>query len=261
MDRLLEKYEINEIAKKTHISPLSLERLFNYEFDKLDDIKIKGFIKILETEYPNTDFSELKEKLKDYSKKDEEDIIEIEEPKNNKKMYFIVLLIILLVIVVYFIQNNNNKISSFSKKEIIKKENIIEPNITNEISKKDEYIDSEEIENNKTITNEMAENSIEIEENKSEEKQASIDENVTIIPLEKVWFKVIYLDENKSKEYLTSHEVDLNGSKRIFIKFGHGMIKIAYNGKIIEPNTRKITRVIIENGEINITKKRVKEFK
>jgi len=259
MDRLLEKYEINEIAKKTHISPLSLERLFNYEFDKLDDIKIKGFIKILETEYPDTDFSELKEKLKEYSKKDEKTIIKIEKPKNNKKMYFIVLLIILLVIVVYFIQNNNNKKSSLSQKEIIKKENIIEPNITNEISKQDEYIDSEEIENNKTITNEIKENSIEIEENKTEKKDI-IDENVTIIPLKKVWFKVTYLDENKSKEYLTSNEVDLNGSKRIFIKFGHGMIKIAYNGKIIEPNTIKITRVIIEDGEINITKKRLKEF-
>jgi len=252
MDRLIDKYTINEIAKKTHISPLSLERLFNYEFDKLDDIKIKGFIKILETEYPNFDFSELKEKFEEYSKKDESSIIEIENT-NNTKIYLVVVIIILVIVGVYF---NLDKKTSLGTKQINKSQNKIEQNITTKTiiePKIEPKIKEEKVEK---IEDEVENN---VSQPLQETKQI-LNEKVIIIPLEKVWFKVTYLDENKSKEYLTLDEVDLNGTKRIFIKFGHGMIKIAYNGKIIEPNTRKITRVIIENGDINITKKRVKEF-
>jgi len=259
MDRLIDKYTINEIAKKTHISPLSLERLFNYEFEKLDTVKVKGFIKILETEYPNFDFSELKEKFEEYSKKDESNIIEIENT-NNTKVYLVVVIIILVIIGVYF---NLDKKTSLVTKEINKSQNKIEQNITTKtiIEPKIEKIKEEKVEEKVEKIEHEVEN--EVENNVSQPLQETkqiLNEKVIIIPLEKVWFKVTYLDENKSKEYLTLDEVDLNGTKRIFIKFGHGMIKIAYNGKIIEPNTRKITRVIIENGDINITKKRVKEF-
>jgi len=256
MDRLLQTYKLNEVAKKTHISPLSLERLFNYEFEKLDNIKIKGFIKILETEYPDLDFSELKEKFEEYSKKDEDNIIEQTPQQNNNKNYLLIGLIVLLVSLIYFIQNKSPKIDNNSinntQKTNIQKKDIKENNDTNTNININEEIEIEENNTQTAISN--------ISDFKSSVEKTITDKKVVITPLEKVWFRVTYLDDDSSKEYLTSHQIELNGSKRIFIKFGHGMVKIDYNGTILEPNTRKIVRVIIEDGEINITKKRVKEF-
>jgi cytoskeletal protein RodZ len=43
-----DKYEIEEISKKTKISPISLRYIKNKEFEKIPRVKFLGFIKIIE---------------------------------------------------------------------------------------------------------------------------------------------------------------------------------------------------------------------
>jgi hypothetical protein len=279
MDKLLQIYSIKQISQKTHISPIILEKLQNKQFDKIDRVKLKGFITILENEYPEYDFSEIKESIDSFMqvqpsqkpKKQEK----TESNNSSFKLYFIVLLLLIGIggLVYYMISKQkketynikDNNISVLNIKENI--QNNIEVNKTKEIKEnevqtiappkeiinKDNNLEKNLVESNVTEVN----NSIESNQTKNQ-----LEQNLTlaIIPLEKVWFRVTYLDEGKSKEYLTSHEVDINASDRVFIKFGHGFIKLEYNNQIIEPKTKKITRVIIEDHNMSITTKRVKEF-
>jgi len=259
MDKLFSNYSITEISQKTHISPIILEKLKNEDFSTVSKIKLYGFIKILEDEYPEYDFSKLKNSVDEYFDTSKEDIAEIaaeSKEKESKKIYFIVILLLLFIAGLIFVLNNK------SNKNI---SHVIEKNIT---TKQDKNKTIDNIDNNKTQI--KSEEKV-VESNTTKQTKMIIkpivtvtkEENLTlvIIPLKKVWFKVTYLDNLKSKEYLTSHEVDLNGSRPLFIKFGHGFVKLKYKNQTVEPNDKHITRVILEDEELNITKKRIKEFK
>jgi len=258
MDKLLKHHTIDEMAKKTHISPITLEKLLNKDFDKLERVKLKGFVKILENEFPDTDFSDLKEAIKEYEKKplQEEKVAETkkEESKTNFKVYILVVVLLLAIGYLFvFLQNSTKKTTTHKP--------IIETNKTEKNSS---------VEINQTLIKLHDENvintqNLEIETNDTEvnDTQPYIEVNNTLViePLEKVWFKVTYLNTNKSKEYLTSHKVELNATGGVYIKFGHGLVKILYHDREVLPNSKKITRVIIKDDDINITKKRLKEFK
>jgi len=252
MVNLFEQYSINEISQKTHISPVTLNKLKNFNLENIDKIKLKGFIKILETEYPNCDFSKLKQHI-DIENKAKEELSDIKlntniENNDSFKIYLIVFVLIVIIgsLIYYMNKHTINK---------------LENNITdNNVSFLNEDISNYEIND----TNVSKENNFTIKETSFKKEQPiEIEENLTlaIIPLQKVWYKITYLDEDKSKEHLTSKEIDINGSKRIFIKFGHGMIKLKCNNQILEPNSTKVTRVIIDNCDMKITSKRLKEFK
>jgi cytoskeletal protein RodZ len=66
MNELFKKYKIEEIAKKTSISPLFLKKLRDGDFNKISRVKFNGFIKILQSEYPGINFSSLKESYDNY---------------------------------------------------------------------------------------------------------------------------------------------------------------------------------------------------
>jgi len=267
MDKLLQQFSIVEISKKTHISPIFLEKLKLKDFSKISKIKLLGFIKILEEEYPEYDFSTLKEEIKDYfetsqEKKVYEEIKEEKETQSSNKTYLLAgVLIIGIIFLIYKMQSNKNNANHLSTK-IVEKNETFEPKITKKVIKV-----TTEKNRTKKIKAKIDINPIIKKEenitNQNIQKNIKIDNNLTlaIIPQKKVWYKVIYLDNFKSKEYLTSKEVDLNGSRDLFIKFGHGLLKLVYNNKVIEPNTKSITRIVIKNHKLSITKKRLKEFK
>ena len=258
MDNIFEKYEINEISQKTHISPVILNKLKSFNFKNIDKIKLKGFIKILETEYPDCDFSKLKEHIEIENKINQKNMADVKfnnKENNSLKSYLIVLFLILIIGFLIYYMNKN----SIEKIET----NITDNNVTflnEDITKTPQNFEIND-------TNTTEENStIEISKNQQIEliePEPIMEENLTlvVIPSRKVWYKITYLDNGKSKQDSTSKEFDLNGSKRIFIKFGHGMVKLKCNNNILEPNSTKVTRVIIDKCDMNITLKKLKEFK
>jgi cytoskeletal protein RodZ len=268
MDELLKKYSIEEITKKTSISPIFLQKLIEEKFDKIDKLKFKGFLKILKSEFKDIDFNDLEDKANSYyfisddSKKTgkQQLVEELDQNNKNYKDYlFVFLLLVVIIGLIYYmkldekakIENSNPKLDS------LKVENIIEKNDSNVTDKDSEIQVSDET----NITNTVEHNTTTLTNIEKNISKKYIDTKLTITPLKLVWFKVYYLDLNKSKEYLTSNPVELNASKKMFIKFGHGMVKLVYNGKIFAPDRKNITRIIVENGDINITNKKVESFK
>lgn len=299
MNELLKKYKIEEVSKKTSISPLFLKKLRDGDFDKINRVKFKGFIKILKSEYPHIDFSSLQDEYNNYynvdidlndsnSSDDNELLDEVNDKKSYKNYIVIFSLSLLAVILIYFFITNNSKHKNSNESEFPLNVNTtmnIEKNNSyiisdNNFSKINSAINSDEV--NKSDLNKTIEvNTIEVNNtnnnknndiNKSKEKiQQKVeivhkdkfnDYNVTIIPLKQLWLKVYFLDKNKSEEHLSSNPIYIRNIKgRLFIKLGHGKVKIMSGNSILEPNSTKITRVIISKNEINITNKRVDYYR
>jgi cytoskeletal protein RodZ len=268
MDELLKKYSIEEITKRTSISPIFLQKLIEEKFDKIDKLKFKGFLKILKSEFKDIDFNDLEDKANSYyfisddSKKTgkQQLVEELDQNNKNYKGYlFVFLLLVVIIGLIYYMKlNEKAKIENSNPKlDSLKVENIIEKNDSN-VTDKDSKI---QVSDETNITNTVEHNTTTLTNIEKNISKKYIDTKLTITPLKLVWFKVYYLDLNKSKEYLTSNPVELNASKKMFIKFGHGMVKLVYNGKTFAPDRKNITRIIVENGDINITNKKVESFK
>jgi cytoskeletal protein RodZ len=268
MDELLKKYSIEEITKRTSISPIFLQKLIEEKFYKIDKLKFKGFLKILKSEFKDIDFNDLEDKANSYyfisddSKKTgkQQLVEELDQNNKNYKGYlFVFLLLVVIIGLIYYMKlNEKAKIENSNPKlDSLKVENIIEKNDSN-VTDKDSKI---QVSDETNITNTVEHNTTTLTNIEKNISKKYIDTKLTITPLKLVWFKVYYLDLNKSKEYLTSNPVELNASKKMFIKFGHGMVKLVYNGKIFAPDRKNITRIIVENGDINITNKKVESFK
>jgi len=298
MDKLFQQYTINEIAKKTHISPITLEKLKKLELDGITEIKLKGFIDILSSEYPNYDFSELQyffkenaeiennknkneqKEVKETDKILKNEFVKIEKNKNTKKnnkinlFLFLFVLLILITGLVYYLKTSqniqkkdnkiiieNNKELKVDKKElkpkIEKKENKVEKLEVIKIKEKPkiEKIEKENIYKNEKIE----ENIVEVKE-KIKDKKISFNNILKIEPQKLIWLRVFYFDNNSSKEYLTSNEIELNGSRPLFIKLGHGFVSILYRDKNITPNNKKIFRIILKDGNLEKTTKKLGEF-
>jgi len=239
-DKFFEKYSIEEISKKTKISPISLRFIRNKEFDKIPRAKFFGFINIIEKEF-NVDLSELKEEYNALKpKKEQKQEINIE--KSNDYL-IIIFAIILLFIGGYFLYktlNTPKKTKNNIKQPVIKK-------INNKNYKKNTKI----IEENKTkIIIPKISTPKEINSTKKTIKKYK----VIIIPNEKVWYRAINIDTNKTFEYLTS-KIKTLPKGNYYIKFGHGNITIKYANNIITPNTKKIVRILFKDGNYTFLKR------
>jgi len=233
-----DKYEIEEISKKTKISPISLRYIKNKEFEKIPRVKFLGFIKIIEKEF-KVDLSELvKEYNEFFSHSKEEEPIKEEPIKEESTTFLFFLAIILLSVGGYLLYKNYSTTPP------------LQPQISNTTTPITTPIQNL---NNQTTT---SQNNTSIEKKPSNIKkpQQKIPKEVIIVPNEKVWFKALNIDTNKTVEKLTSHEQILKGSNW-YIKFGHGNITISYGNKTLFPDTKKIVRILLKDGNITIMKK------
>ena len=238
-----QKYSIGDIETKTHISPIVLNNIKDKRFDKFEKNKFYGFVKIIEREY-SIKLDDLRADFKDYLEpssddendkddKEEEKVIEIKKDVNSdKKAYLLVFILLVLISGVIYYMKSEGKLSTNVAKKLVNKNStnlILEHNETN-VSK------------DKLFTKKVSKNRV-----------------FKIIPDKILWFKVHYLDNNSSKEYLTSHEVDLNISRNQYIKFGHGLFTMEFGDKNITPNIKHIVRYILIDGNISRTK-RIKSY-
>ncbi|GAX87767.1 conserved hypothetical protein [Lebetimonas natsushimae] len=268
-DDFFELHSIEEINKKTKISPISLRFIKNKEFDKLPRVKFVGFIRLIEKKY-KVDLNEL---IKEY-----EGYFHHSDDKNNKKsdniqknksdkikekrscLWILILIIFVLTSFLYFkfFNKNNTKdelIVEANKTTVVNNvtENGSEKNNSENNNKTNENIvggiNSSIVNNETNISNTIKYNtsSVKIEKNIIKEY------NITILPNEMVWFRALNIDNNKSVEYLTSKPKILKGN--YYIKFGHGNITVLYDDKNITPNTKKIVRILFKNGKYEYLKK------
>jgi cytoskeletal protein RodZ len=236
-----EKHSIEEISKKTKISPISLRYIRNKEFDKLPRVKFVGFVKLMEREF-KVDLSELIEEYDDFQnpkkektkkQKEEKKELKNENDSNKKpqkdKSLLIVLIAILCILGAYLIYLYLHSKNSF---DITPPPQKIQKNFP---KRKDSN------ETNQTETNSSAKIPV-------KETNTTNIKSITIIPHQLLWFKAVNLDNNKTFEFLTSHEKTLPGSD-YYLKLGHGNETIIYGDLNITPNTKKIVRIILKNGK------------
>jgi len=235
---VFEKYSIEEINKKTKISPISLRYIKNKEFSKLPRVKFIGFIRIIEKEF-RVDLSDLIKEYEEATKHIDEEV-KFESPKKNSNFLIMLFAISLIVIGGHYLYKTTNQ----NKNILLEQNYSITQEINNTISK---------IEKNQT-TNE--ENNTTLKDtNTTQINNATIQiKSIQIIPKERVWFRAINLDNNKTVEYLTSSPKELNGSNW-YIKFGHGYIIIRYGNEIIVPSITTVLRVLFKDGKYEFLKK------
>jgi hypothetical protein len=262
-----EQHSIETINKKTRISPISLRFIKNREFEKIPRVKFLGFVKIIEKEF-KVDLSEL---IEEYNQRtghlQDKDVsadekAELKEPKKQNTLILFVLAVVLFSLGAYLLYNKYNS-----------------KHIPNAVTK-NAYTPGEE-----NISGESNQTSVEKDSNSSpktfsqtfktplpatnsqpaptlknpektvvhQSKQTTGTNEIKIIPNEKVWFRAVNLDSNKTVQYLTSTPKILNGSDW-YIKFGHGNITISYGNQTITPKTKKIVRLLFKNGKFKYLK-------
>jgi DNA polymerase III gamma/tau subunit len=116
LDEFFKKYSIDEISKRTKISPISLNYIKNREFDKLNKVKLKGFIKLIEREFKVSLLDDVMREYEEYYKSKAPKQEEIkEEIKEDKSIYFKILAIVALIIgggILYILQKPKQSTTS-----------------------------------------------------------------------------------------------------------------------------------------------------
>ena len=272
-EKFFEKYSIEEISKKTKISPISLRFIRNKEFEKLPRAKFFGFLNIIEKEF-KVDLSDLKEEYEHFNPQKQEEIkeqqsVQIEKEKKNYLLF--VLALILLLIGGYILYKTLHKTSSNNEANTTIKQNFSTPKTNqNNIILKNENNNSISATNitdtNKTIINNITKKENNVTNNLTQNKQLSLTKiknetnntamkyKIIIIPHKLLWFKAINIDTNKTIQFLTSKEKILPKGN-YYIKLGHGEETINYNNQTITPNTKKIVRILFKNGKYKFMKK------
>lgn len=277
-NNFFENHSLEEISKKTKISPISLRFIKNKEYEKIPRVKFLGFIKIIEREY-KVDLSHLIEEYDTanniphkHHPSPKEELAKIPEIESDKKHYLIIVLATILLLIVGYllwnytkkpkeervsnpaiahIETNTTEVNDSEKNESIKtsaEQNITPQNIQPQNVKLTEINTSIKPQ---PVVEDVSENltkNTEVTDTKAVEKY-----EVTIIPRKKVWFRAINLDTNKTISTITSGVKTLPKGN-YYIKFGHGLIDIEYNGKTISPNTKQIVRIELKNGEYKLLK-------
>jgi len=94
----------------------------------------------------------------------------------------------------------------------------------------------------------------------SEKVVANIPNNLYLVPKQRAWVGVIYLDDYTKKDYLIRGKLKLDPNRDQLILVGHNKIKIYKDSKQFKVHSKKKARFIYENGELReISKQEYKE--
>ena len=274
----LKNLDPQEVFKKTYIAPKVLGQLINGDFAKIGNrAKALGFVAILEREL-GLDLSELKAKIDEfYGQGDNGSVFEIKEKQESKSnsnriVWILFLLVIGAGVAVYWSNYaltpkapQNKETNSFfdvneseenktaldsneSEKNttdmtvqtgVLQKEPSNETNETNQTSQIIQTSD-------KNLTLQHKE-----DENESTQEQALLP-TITILPKKKIWIGIIYLDNYKRKNYLTSKPIELNTSRDQLIVTGHGLFSIEVDGQKQDFNKTGKVRMLYRAGKIEV---------
>jgi len=280
----LKKMDIEDIYRRTYIARKYIKALLDKDFSKFDRLKALGFVKIIEREF-EFDLSDLKNEIDEYfvkdsiklqeSSEDKKDISNIADNKEEKnyKAFFITVVIIVSIIVAFYIYNSLDNKEKVQKN--IPKTSFFERNESNN-SKNENLEENIKLkENNDTVQDVALKKTKEtkkiveetkssetkaVEETKSSEKKAVLP-SIVIIPKQRVWIGMIYLDDYSKENYVTSSPIDINTSRDQLIVTGHGNIKIEIDGNVTDYKETKKLRFLYRAGDLEkIDKETFKKF-
>ena len=269
------EYSIEIINKRTRISPISLKYIKNKEFKKIPKVKFIGFIRKIEKEF-KIDLSEFIEEYNQATnfKETQNHDIKLEEPKKHNTLILFILALILFLLGAYLLYNKYNSKKTQNLNEINKTAFFlnIENNKLNETTpetyedvpdltaqktnktKKTTFKDYNETIIKQTPTGQNIIIGHFRESNHTDDNTSNIPQKIKIKTDKKLWFRAVNLDNNKTFEYIINSYKTLIGPNW-YVKFGHGNITINYGNQTINPQTKKIIRILFKNGKVEYLKK------
>lgn len=286
--KILEEIGLKKVYEDTHIEQKYLKHMVDCNFDKLDYINTRGFIKILEREY-KLDLSEWIEVFEEYweqnRKAGEDDglFVFIDNKKRDKKpIIFIVVVLIVVSFGLFFsyvqervefvsyVDNNEAKyeqatVVQKTKEILFEANNSFEKESIEESLLKDENITLQEdvIVYKETDIEEISTKEQKFEEKEIEEfvKKADpiLPQEVIITPNLKLWVGVIYLDTKKRRSFLGEGNFSIDISKEQIITTGHGDFDLNIAGEKKEFNIQTPMRFLVKDS--NLTQISLDRFK
>ncbi len=286
--KILEEIGLKKVYEDTHIEQKYLKHMVDCNFDKLDYINTRGFIKILEREY-KLDLSEWIEVFEEYweqnRKAGEDDglFVFIDDKKRDKKpIIFIVVVLIVVSFGLFFsyfqervefvsyVDNNEAKyeqatVVQKTKEILFEANNSFEKESIEESLLKDENITLQE---DVIVYKETDIEEISIKEQKFEEKEIEefvkkadpiLPQEVIITPNLKLWVGVIYLDTKKRRSFLGEGNFSIDISKEQIITTGHGDFDLNIAGEKKEFNIQTPMRFLVKDS--NLTQISLDRFK
>lgn len=258
----LKKIDLKEISTKTKIVQQRLKDIIEYNFDKIDRTRARGFIHILSREY-KIDFDDWLEAYDNFYKEQEKILQSKDNPNelNNEKKEtittivvdstmkdktYIRLVIALVILIVsfsaYFLYKNVfnanvNNIDNPSNTINIEANNAINDTLTPgvNIDSNLNTIDSinknnNDLENVITNDNERVESlnnkEILLMENNLKDENVNLIEEITFIPKSPLWIGIIDLDTYRKKQLSISSNYKIILDKDKLIRTGHSHFNI-----------------------------------
>jgi len=233
----LEEIGLRKVCEETHIEQKYLKYMVDCDYDKLNIINTRGFIKILSREY-KIDLSAWSEAFEEYwikNRKDQEDnglFIVVDDEENSKKpLRAIIAVLVCAALVAFFLFFQKNV--DFSNYTDNKKENYEQATIVKEVQKKlDEsrkstqniIIAEEKPVNDENTTSKTIQEEIEEKKSKASAEMENLrfDKKAIIVSKSQLWVGVIYLDTKKRKSYLKDGNFSIDMSREQIITTGHG---------------------------------------
>lgn len=227
LNDILEENSIKAISKKTNINEENLEYLVASNFDALKKIKALGFISIIEREY-HADLGRLREQALEYygSREEVQSItlgLPIVEVKRGKSKFLILFVFLLLGYAswYFFTQFDKKHLSGLipfvsEDKDISKEEIVDDLSIAKAIvSNTPIPVESTEVASVKKMADE---NVTKKTETIAEDSIAVTSmENVSIVPVGRLWFGLVEVDTKKRDHFSISEAYELKVENKTWL--------------------------------------------
>jgi hypothetical protein len=241
---------LREIYDRTFISVGTLKKILNYNFNEINPIHFKGFLRILRREFPHIDWKDFQAQFERYKlemsgdmKPQDKLLTEVHNETRKQKILTISLLSIIAILIstlfyITFDSSEDETMDSGDEVEIV--EFSEEP--------EDEALDIEEItqySSDENITKTLHKDDVLFEKPKI----------LRISAFKDVWLGRVYPDSDRKKVSSTVERgdtIDLNGSLKQLLYFGHGEIEIEYRYGTIRPDdSSRHYYIYREDGDIS----------
>lgn len=227
LNDILEENSIKAISKKTNINEENLEYLVASNFDALKKIKALGFISIIEREY-HADLGRLREQALEYygSREEVQSItlgLPIVEVKRGKSKFLILFVFLLLGYAswYFFTQFDKKHLSGLipfvsEDKDISKEEIVDDLSIAKAIvSNTPIPVESTEVASVKKMADENVTKKTEIIAEDSIAVTSM--ENVSIVPVGRLWFGLVEVDTKKRDHFSISEAYELKVENKTWL--------------------------------------------
>ncbi len=265
LEKIVEQYGVEEVVAKTKISKKNLEKLMKGDFSGMTRPQAYGFLKILQREFGESEFDDLKSQLDAWflqaeSERNQEIFIASETPKEIKaKRWIVIALGLVVVLTAFYLAQKEFVGPPEQAQQAMEKSDVLETLPVKSIEKESSQVETEAPKKEGSVPPPLdAGDSLEssaarmqnvVEENTSQPYVPL--ENAVITPHVKLWLGVIDLKTKKRSAKVTDspYEIDSKG-KRVIVT-GHGRFEISDAfGNLFKFNDAKKHYFLIDDGMV-----------